>query len=183
MELDPGPGELMELTPFSEGESHAAIRALLPSADPFLAQSLMRQAGGNPLFLEELCHFAALEPYQAQVEPAGPAWLHTLIASRVAQLPAGQRRVIDAASVIGTVIPQWLLEGLTGCDRRHPDLRELASQDLLYPTEDEGLLRFKHGITREVVYASLGLQTRRSTHRRAAELLKADNTASAETAL
>ena len=33
--------------------------ALLPQADPFIAAEVQRHAGGNPLFIEELCHAAA----------------------------------------------------------------------------------------------------------------------------
>ena len=50
--------------------------------------------------------------------------------------------------------------------------RELAESDVIFPGEVEGTLRFKHGITRDVIYASLGLRQRESLHRQIAELIE-----------
>ncbi len=181
-ELDTSVAEHIVLAPFDQNEALATVAELLPTADPFVAGQIMRQAGGNPLFIEELCHFAARSGQPAALLPTqgGPAWLETLIASRVARLPAEQRRVIDAAAVIGTQVPAWLLEGLTGCAADHPCVTSLAAQDLLFPAEEAGLLRFKHGITRDVVYGAIGLHARRAAHGQAAALLAEAGDAAAE---
>jgi tetratricopeptide (TPR) repeat protein len=50
-------------------------------------------------------------------------------------------------------------------------VRGLAEKDLIFPA-DGGSLRFKHGITREVIYQSVGLREREQTHLRIAELLR-----------
>ena len=61
------PVALIELPPLSADEAKAAITALLPTPDPFLAARIGEESGGNPLFLEELCH-ASL---RGAAEPAG----------------------------------------------------------------------------------------------------------------
>lgn len=181
-DLDLHTCERIDLPPFGEQEALATVADLLPAADPFVAGQIVRQGGGNPLFIEELCHFVARAGPTAALQPlrGGPAWLETLIASRVARLPPEQRRVIDAAAVIGTQVPSWLLERLTGCAPDHPCVTALAKQDLLFPAEEPGLLRFKHGITRDVVYGAIGLQARRNAHRQAATLLAAPGDADGE---
>lgn len=181
-EIDAAPAERIDVAPFSDAEARATVAALLPAADPFLTRHIVRQAGGNALFLEELCHFAAHDAGSAALQPqqSGPAWLETLIAARVARLPPEQRRVLDAAAVIGVQVPAWLLGQLTGCDAAHPTVAALAAQDLLFPAEEAATLRFKHGITRDVVYGALGLQARRAMHRRAAALLAEPGDAVAE---
>ena len=48
----------------------------------------------------------------------------------------------------------------------------LTEQDLIYPGEQRGTLRFKHGIARDVIYHSVGLHQRKALHKRIAETLK-----------
>jgi class 3 adenylate cyclase/tetratricopeptide (TPR) repeat protein len=161
------------LAPLDDRHAVEAIRALRPSADPFLVKRFQQNSGGNPLFIEELCH--SHEPIAADghIERAttGPAWLGTLIESRVARLPPDMADLVRTAAVIGLVIPGWLLQQLTGFGQDDPVVRELAEKDLIFPAEG-GTLRFKHGVTREVVYQSIGLHERQKTHLRIAQLLR-----------
>jgi class 3 adenylate cyclase/tetratricopeptide (TPR) repeat protein len=166
--------QVLPLTPFREDETLEAVLRLRPDADPFSTKQIQERSGGNPLFIEELCHWSAREPASRSVDrgDSTPAWLSTLIESRVEQLPAQQADIVRAAAVIGAVVPAWLLEQLTGCGDRDPELIELAERDLIFPGEVPGTLRFKHGITRDVVYASVGLREREGLHRRIGELLE-----------
>lgn len=169
--------DILTLEPFNDVEADATIGRLMPHADPFVAAEIRRHSGGNALFIEELCHsVTGAGPTSVQ---GGPAWLETLIASRVSRLPRDQRDVLFAAAVVGNVVPAGLLRGLTG-DAQETLVRGLARQDLLFPGEDGGTLRFKHGITRDVVYAAIGLEQRRDLHRRAAALIAARAEAGAE---
>lgn len=169
------PLDVIDLGPLSDAESDATLAELLPAADPFVAARIRRQAGGNPLFLEELCHSAALQdPAGASDQPpSSSAWLEALIGARVARLPREQQDILGAAAVIGTLVPATALQALTGHDEDDPAVRELAQGDLLFPGEHPGTLRFKHGITREVVYAAVSLQRRRAWHAQLAALLQA----------
>lgn len=171
--------KVIDLRPFNDCEAAHAVVHLLPTTDPFIAAEIQRHAGGNPLFIEELCHALKHEigsrPAQSpqlQREQVGQAWLSALIESRVARLPAAQAHLLRTAAVIGNVIPAWLLERLTGCGERDPAVLALAEQDFVFPDRRAGFLRFKHGITRDVVYESIGWHERQSMHRHVAAELR-----------
>jgi class 3 adenylate cyclase/tetratricopeptide (TPR) repeat protein len=164
-----------EVSPWTDDESMRTVKRWLPHAHPFLVRDVCSYAGGNPLFLEELCHRAASD---AEVQPVvhlhgGEAWLNGLIASRVARLPKAQVELVQSAAVIGHTMPTWLFERVTGSSADDPQVRALAEQDLIFPGEQEGTLRFKHGITRDVVYEGVGLVERTRLHLATAHALAA----------
>lgn len=164
---------VIELVPFSEIEAEQAVSGLLPGTDPFLASSIRRHAGGNPLYIEELCHAAQHDPADTRMRRVlgGAAWLDSLIESRVARLPDAQAGALRAAAIVGNVVPTWLLETLTGLSADQPTIVGLAQLDFLFEGEQTGTLRFKHGITRDVIYAAVGLRERIATHRQIARAL------------
>lgn len=166
--------EVLEITPLDDDEAAKTIRALRPNADPFVVKQIQQLSGGNPLFIEELCHSAFKDGVDRHTDrgDSGTAWLSTLIESRVARLPPHQAELVRTAAVIGIVIPSWLLEQISGYGEQHAIVRELAEKDLIFPGESEGTLRFKHGITRDVVYYSVGLRQREEMHLRIAEFLE-----------
>ncbi|HEY9109394.1 MAG TPA: AAA family ATPase [Roseateles sp.] len=165
--------QLIELPPLTESESTRAVQQLLPQTDPFIAAEVRRHAGGNPLFIEELCHAAAEAGENLVEEQSSSAWLAALVESRVGRLPPEQAQLVRLAAVIGNVIPAWLLEALSGCGEQHPAVRALAAQDFIFPDQSPGHLRFKHGITRDVVYDATGLHERQALHRRISAELSA----------
>ncbi len=153
------------LDPLADGEAAALIARLMPSANPFEINEVARLSGGNPLFIEEICHsFPSLRT--AVRSPFGDAltWLSVLIAARAERLSPAAASCVRTAAVIGPVVPRALLETL------HPEaadasiLDELAQGDFVYPGDDPSTLRFKHGITRDVVYDSVGLEERTRLH-------------------
>ena len=164
--------DVVQLEPFTDAEADATISELLPGVDPFVAGEIRRYCGGNPLFLEELCHCAVGARAAQELVPGGSAWLETLIESRIARMPREQGEILSAAAVIGNVVPAWQLRGLTGFDDRHALVRGLADHDLLFPATSGDSLRFKHGITRDVVYGAIGLHKRRAMHQRMATLIR-----------
>ncbi|MGZ8349401.1 MAG: ATP-binding protein [Allosphingosinicella sp.] len=163
--------ERVTLGPLSNDETEAAIRQMLPKADPFLIGDMCAAAGGNPLFIEELCHSVAYGEQDFRTH-GGSGWLDILIESRFARLPDEQTALLATASVIGNVIPAWLLEAVTGCGEDDPLMRALGEEDFIFPGERAGTLRFKHGITRDVIYDSIGLRVRREQHLRIAQALR-----------
>jgi tetratricopeptide (TPR) repeat protein len=153
---------------------------LLPSANPFLVEDICAYAGGNPLYIEELCHRVADGSTAQRLGrlQGGAAWLRVLIEARVTRLPPAQAALVRSAAVMGNVIPTWLFERITGCGADDEQVRALAMQDLIYPGEQEGTLRFKHGITRDVVYEAVGLHERKALHLQIAQaLVEAQNRA------
>lgn len=171
----PAATPLIHLLPFDDQEATAAIQRLLPSADPFMVAEINRYAGGIPLFIEELCHSAATHgaPALSNLRGSGRAWLNVLIESRVERLPPAQARLVRAASVLGSVFPAWLLERLTGHAADSADLQDLATKDFIYAGDQPGSLRFKHGITRDAIYETVGLRERKEMHRQIALTLQA----------
>ena len=184
-EIGPGPSaakQTIELLPLSDAEAAQAIAARLPGADPFVAAEIARHAGGNPLFIEELCHSAARGEGARRLGRlhGGAGWLNHLVESRVQHLPPAQAELVRTAAVIGNVIPAWLLERISGEPADGALVRGLAEQDFIFPGERAGTLRFKHGVARDVIYDSVGLQARQSLHRRIAQAMQAHSAAMAQ---
>jgi class 3 adenylate cyclase/tetratricopeptide (TPR) repeat protein len=177
--IDDGDAELfgirvLPLSPFTPAETTDSVRQLLPQADPFLATEICLYSGGNPLYVEELCRSAEhADPERWLVRRLGGSnWLNVLVESRVARLPAEQADLVRLAAVVGTTIPPGLLQALSGRDADDDALLALADEDLLFADADGGF-HFKHGLTRDVVYESVGLQQRRALHDRVAQVLQA----------
>ncbi|HEU4459026.1 MAG TPA: AAA family ATPase [Methylibium sp.] len=171
----------LALAAFDDDAAAETIARLLPRVDPFVQDEIRNYAGGNPLFIEELCHSASHEPTdrRARRSHGGPAWLEALIQSRVERLAPEQAELVRTAAVIGNVVPSWLLRRLTGVAEDHPRLRALADEDFLFPGDTPGTLRFKHGIARDVIYAAVGLRQRQALHLAVAEVLAAREEADA----
>jgi class 3 adenylate cyclase/tetratricopeptide (TPR) repeat protein len=184
--FEPGEADMLNaavlrMDPLEDSESAQIIERLLPTTDPFLLSQVCHYAGGNPLFIEELCHStqAALRDQRAPGQPGGAAWLNTLIESRVARLSEEQARIVRCCAVIGNVIPTWLLHALTGVGEDDALIQQLSDQDLIFPGDHPDTLRFKHGITRDVVYEAVGLHERRALHRAVAQAIAAQRASGA----
>jgi class 3 adenylate cyclase/tetratricopeptide (TPR) repeat protein len=161
-------------------ESAAELLAVLLGPDPGLApvtQMLVKR--GNPFFLEEtvrtLVETGALagergayrltRPVEAlQV----PATVQTILAARIDRLPAEEKRLLQAASVIGKDVPYALLAAIA----EQPDealrrgLAHLQEAVFLYETQlfPELEYTFKHALTHDVAYAGLLVARRRDLH-------------------
>jgi len=169
-------------------ESAAELLAALLGPDPGvapLAQMLVRR--GNPFFLEEtvrtLVETGALEgprgayrltrPVEAlQV----PATVQTILAARIDRLPAEDKRLLQAASVIGKDVPYALLAAIA--EQPEEDLRRglghLQAAEFLYETQTfpDLELTFKHALTHEVTYGGLLQERRRALHARVVQAIE-----------
>jgi class 3 adenylate cyclase/tetratricopeptide (TPR) repeat protein len=166
--------QVLTLRPLDDADTVSAIAVRLPGADPFVVEEICRHASGNPLYLEELCHLAArggAGPRLGRVQ-VGAGWLKRLVESRVQHLSPAQIELVRVAAVIGNVVPAWLLEHMTGQRADGPLQLGLAEQDFVFPGERAGTLRFKHGLTRDIVYESVGLHVRQELHLRIADAMQ-----------
>jgi class 3 adenylate cyclase/tetratricopeptide (TPR) repeat protein len=176
----------LPLAPLADAQAAQLAGALLGPVDPFVVAQVCRHAGGNPLFIGELCHSvtrARLRDAQwvqlsdAAASPAlerlhnGAGFLGQLVDSRLQALPLEQAELLRAAAVIGNVVPLWLLEQLSGHAADSAALAALAEQDFLHAGAQPGMLRFKHGLARDVIYAGIGLPARQNLHLRVAAAL------------
>lgn len=169
----------IEIPPLSPAETEAAIATLLATPDPLLARRIAQESGGSPLFLEELCH-APLRRVGAAGELDRDAWLAMLIQARFGRLTTEQAILVRTASVIGHMVPTWLFSATTGVEPDDPVIAELAEADFLFPSDVGATLRFKHGLTRDVIYRAIGLKERPALHRRVVKALEEEASRSGE---
>ena len=175
-----------QLRPLVEAETADVVRRWLPDADPFLVQRIHTYSGGVPLFVEELCHSSSAHSLWQLLDGQGAAqqsWIAGLVASRLARLPDEPARLVRAAAVIGEEVPLALLQAAIDGDINPAQLEALAEADFLYRDLRLGLLRFKHGITRNAVYDEIGLYERRGLHQRVLLALESSDEDSASEAL
>lgn len=171
---------VLQLCPLEEEDCNRMISTLIPvgSELSYAALVLMR-SGGNPLFVEELCRSLPLAPSvmpKRALHLDVPATVQGVIQRRIAALPKAQAELLQLAAVIGMEFAAATILQL----REEPEcevidaLDALAQQDLIYATSVANLYRFKHGLTRDVVYDSVLISVRRIWHARIAELLERD---------
>lgn len=165
----------IRLPPLTLAETTALVQSRRPEFDPLDAARIHARAGGNPLYVEEIC---LLDPRTARhmlpdgMEPAGIGWVASLVASRVRQLPAPVQAVLETAAVIGMAPPRWLLDELMGADTVDTALPALQAGDFLLRRPDDTRLAFKHGITWQIAYSLVPLASRRRLHAAIADVLE-----------
>ncbi|HPU15155.1 MAG TPA: hypothetical protein PK808_03645, partial [Polymorphobacter sp.] len=164
----------VRLAPLTIDETTALVRSRRSDLDPLDAARIHDRAGGNPLLTEELC---LLDPRTARTvlrngsEPIGSGWLASLVAVRIEQLQALERRVLDTAAVIGITPPRWLLDTLVGPAGAVAAIPELVEMDFMVGQAGDAIA-FKHGITWEIIYSLVPLETRRRLHAAIADVLE-----------
>ncbi len=176
----------LTLAPLPEDDSArllASIDAKL-AGNAALAATILRKAGGNPLFLEEVAPLAAQQ--NAATTPirdddaaiAIPDRVEALIADRLARLPRPLRRLVQLCAVIGIDVPLHLVARLVGeaPDEIYARLTRLQSEQLLYESRKypDPQFSFKHALTRDVAYRTILAARRRAHHGRIVELLESD---------
>ena len=149
-----------------------------------LRDLIISRAGGNPLFVEEIVRSLVSGgvlvregdrwALSAAVETVNlPPTLHGLLLSRVDGLPAGTRRVLQAAAVLGVSFDEALLQAVAGEVR--PALRQLVEADLVRdagPGQDGPRYRFTHALVHDVVYENQLMSRRSELHACAGEALE-----------
>ena len=159
------------------------LQALLgkdPSLAP-LGRLLIGRTEGNPLFLEESVR-TLVETRILVGEPGAyhltrapdsfeiPATAQAIIAARVDRLEPEDKRLLQAASVLGKDVPLVLLEAITDIreDELRPRLGRLQAAEFLYEARlfPEVEYTFKHALTHEVTYGGVLRDRRRTLHAR-----------------
>ena len=146
-----------------------------------LKRTLIERTGGNPLFLEESVRALVetraligergdyrLAPTQQTVQV--PATVQAILAARIDRLSSEDRRVLQAASVIGRHVPLNLLQLITELspEQLRAVLTRLQGAEFLYEARMFPDLEytFKHVLTQEVAYGGLLHEQRRALHAR-----------------
>jgi len=180
---------VLRLEPLEPAQSAALLRHLVgggPELEPLRAR-IIAQAEGTPLFLEEmarsLTESGALVRAPVQVrltEQADsisiPASVQGIVASRMDRLPAGQRRLLQTASVLGKDVRTDVLRVLCHMPAAQidADLAALQGAEFLYETSlgTREAYTFKHAVTQSVAYDTLLRAERRALHAEALSALE-----------
>lgn len=135
---------------------------LLPDIDPGVAALLAERSGGNAFFLEEL---AALVSSNGASGPELPATLRGILAARLDHLPAGERALLEDASVVGRngeIEALAAMAASRGASGIAGALQNLADRDLL--EVDDKTWRFRSNLVQEVAYETLTRAERARRH-------------------
>jgi DNA-binding CsgD family transcriptional regulator len=126
------------------GQMSDMVRACAPGADDETIARVRHTAEGVPFLVEEVL-----------ASPGVPASFRDTVRARLAGLGAGQRQVLEAATVLGRHFDWRLLAAVTG--QRSDEVAEALDDgvSLLLLAVDGGEFRFRHALTREAIAESL----------------------------
>ena len=183
-------GLVLSLPGLNEAESTELLDELVGVghlAVDVVGAPLLRNAGGNPLFLEEtvqmLLDEGVLRPGSTEVHAEletlpVPGTLQALIGSRLDRLPAAEKRLAQLASVVGLVFWPGALARIGSEGGAETDLegglaalerRDFISSREVSTLAGEREYSFKHALVREVAYARLPKSRRAALHVRFAD--------------
>jgi adenylate cyclase len=180
---------IIRLAPLSKDETRAVVTGLFghSSGDAFVRMQdfVTTRAGGNPLFVEEIVRSLLGRGYlirqgdrwecTAACEAVDvPPTLQGLLLSRVDQLPAGARRLLQEAAVLGAEFEEALLRIIT--TTREASLDRLIEADLIQQVRhvrEGNRYHFTHALVHEVVYQNILVSRRTELHERVGRALEA----------
>jgi class 3 adenylate cyclase/tetratricopeptide (TPR) repeat protein len=180
----------LRIDPLPPESADALLDALLGEDRTLgpLKRVLIARTEGNPFFLEEsvrtLVETTVLVgergAYRMTKAPDAwqiPATAQAILAARIDRLASEDKRLLQAASVIGKDVPFALLQAIA--DMPEGSLRggltHLQAAEFLYETSlfPDLEYTFKHAFTHGVAYGSLLQERRRALHARAAAAIEA----------
>ncbi len=144
-----------------------------------LKRLLIERTEGSPLFLEESVRTlvetralvgerGAYRLVQAPDALQVPATVQAIIAARIDRLDPQEKRLLQAAAVVGTEIPFALLRAIVEVDEEglRRSLAQLQTAEFVYEAQlfPDLEFAFKHALTHEVAYGSVLQDRRRALH-------------------
>jgi len=179
----------LRIDPLPPESAEDLLRELLgpdPSVEP-LKPHLIERTEGNPLFLEEsvraLVEIGLLTGARGAyrlvkgVETVTvPSTVQAILAARIDRLAPEDKRLLQAASVVGKDVPLALLQAIVDLDDdalRH-GLTRLQGAEFMYEARlfPELEYTFKHALTHEVAYGSMLQERRQALHRKVLEAIE-----------
>ena len=180
----------LRLDPLPPEGAEALLNALLGEDRTLarLTRVLIDRTEGNPFFLEESVR--TLVETQVLVGERGayrvakaldawqiPATAQAILAARIDRLAPEDKRLLQAASVIGKDAPFALLQAIADMpeDSLRQGLTHLQAAEFLYEASlfPDLEYTFKHALTHEVAYGSVLQDRRRALHARIADAIEA----------
>jgi class 3 adenylate cyclase/tetratricopeptide (TPR) repeat protein len=171
----------LRIDPLPPESAEVLLDALL-GTDPTtetLKRLLIERTQGSPLFLEE--SIRTLVETRALVGERGtyrlvqttdtlqvPATVQAILAARIDRLHPEEKRLLQAAAVIGTHVPFELLRAIAGVDEEtlRRCLAQLQTAEFVYEAQlfPDLEYAFKHALTHEVAYGNVLQDRRRALH-------------------
>jgi class 3 adenylate cyclase len=168
---------VLRLQPLPANQAEALMDARIGGLElgPHARERILRAAGGNPLFVEEM---AAMVEVSGKGELAVPPTLQALLAARLDQLEGPERSVLERGAVEGEVFHQGVVQALTPGELRLTSrLTALVRKELIRPDPPlfagEDAFRFRHLLLRDAAYESLPKAERAELHEQCADWLAA----------
>ena len=166
------------LVPDMAGEMLNALVGTDIGLEP-LKRFLIDKTGGIPLFLEESVR-ALAETGDLHGTPASyhatkpisdvkiPATIEALLTSRIDRLAPVDKRLLQAAAVVGYQVPRGILEAVGGLppEPLREALKRLQASEFLYETSlfPDIEYTFKHALIHDAAYQMLSADRRRMLH-------------------
>jgi DNA-binding CsgD family transcriptional regulator len=166
----------LDLERFAEADTAALLAALTGRPAPVRAVAALHQrTGGNPFFIEELLRGHEGEDLDEVYEHPLPWSLAEVLRRQVDDLPPAEKRVVEAAAVLGHRVHFDLLTAVTGAseDELITALGGLVARNVLVETGEDEFV-FRHALLREAISGHLIGRQRRRLHEAALEALLAD---------
>ncbi|MFQ5408749.1 MAG: tetratricopeptide repeat protein, partial [Anaerolineales bacterium] len=168
----------------SEPDSMALMRDLLQTPSlPVGLWPLLTKCAGHPLSLEESLRYLIEHGWLLRVGQnwqlakhvgALPSEFRDLLLGRLERLDGETLHVLQAAAVLGEMFERAVLNRVAPGSDLSRRLRELEERGWLLAVNDRRTqYRFKHTLTREIIYATLLASKRQVLHQRAGEALEA----------
>ena len=170
--------------PLSRQGARSMVAAALDGADEAFGDACWRMTEGNVFLLEELIAAVRGEGWRPTAENAArigtlaPEAVLRAVAVRLMRLSDDAAGVARAVAMLGADADLRRVVALTGRapERIAAAVDALAASDILRPVE-AGALRFAHPLLASAVYADIAAAERATLHRRAAEILHAEDVA------
>jgi class 3 adenylate cyclase/tetratricopeptide (TPR) repeat protein len=177
------------INPLAPKSTEQLLEVLL-GKDPALSalkRLLIERTAGNPFFVEESVR-SLVETGDLTRDRDGyrllgpvhslriPATAQAMLAARIDRLTPENKRLLQAASVLGKDVPFALLQALAEVSEEElrGGLGDLQAAQFLFPTRlfPEPEYTFKHALTHEVAYGSLLTERRRHMHTAAVDAIE-----------
>jgi DNA-binding CsgD family transcriptional regulator len=164
------------LEPFAGSELRSFVTAALgdrAAIDGASFERIVARSEGNAFYAEELLKDALSSG--SRPDPRLPISIRGTIVLRLQAFDEFERRVMSHAAVLGLRFDPILLAAVLEChvDDVLPALQRARDAAILVEDpEDQALLRFRHALTRQVIYDDILAFDRRRLHTRILETLE-----------
>lgn len=180
--------DVIELGPLSAEQVGEMVRAIVPnqSIRPAFRDLLSARCEGNPFVLEEFLRHSLDRGFVFQTETQWdrramtdfklPRTVRDTLLARLERLPRAHAEVAKVAAVLGSSFDYWTLVAASGRDQETVERalqscveHQLMEEDHRAPVR----YRFRHALTHEAIYDSVGAPQRQQLHQRAAQVMQA----------